>query len=130
MRSVRPARPGVSGGCELRASPYPHLHPLPSRTVSLDPHTTAGNDHAVNVYTSPDLARWTPAGDALPVGARPTGIYFRPKVVYNAASKSYVMWINYLAPASSPLEVGPPPPTRAHAPSLQRSPAFSHICRP
>ena len=94
-------------------APHPHLHPLPSRTVSLDPHTTAGNDHAVNVYTSPDLARWTPAGDALPVGARPTGIYFRPKVVYNAASKSYVMWINYLAPASSPLEVGPPPPTRA-----------------
>lgn len=56
------------------------------------------DDHALNVYSSPDLAHWTFEGDALPKDSgRPNGIYFRPKVVYDSASASYILWINYLA---------------------------------
>jgi len=40
-------------------------------------------------------------------GKRPEGIYFRPKVLYNKANQEYVLWINYLAPASSPLKAYP-----------------------
>ena len=39
-------------------------------------------DHSLNVFTSPDLVHWTFHGDAFVT--RPKGIYFRPKVVYNA----------------------------------------------
>ena len=60
-------------------------------------------DHAVNLYTSPDLQQWTFIADILPVESRPEGIYFRPKVVYNVNTEEYVLWINYLAPAISPL---------------------------
>merc|ERR1712070_1242529 len=51
-------------------------------------------DHAVNLYSSPDLVHWTPLGDILPNTSRPEGIYFRPKVLYNRASKEYVLWVN------------------------------------
>ena len=61
------------------------------------------NDHAVNLYTSPDLHNWTFVADIFPVESRPEGIYFRPKVIFNKKNKEYVLWINYLAPASSPL---------------------------
>ena len=44
-------------------------------------------DHAVNVYSSTDLASWTFEGDALPLRARPLGIYFRPKVVFNSRTR-------------------------------------------
>eukprot|EP01098_Paradermamoeba_levis_P007450 TRINITY_DN3081_c0_g1_i1.p1 TRINITY_DN3081_c0_g1~~TRINITY_DN3081_c0_g1_i1.p1 ORF type:complete len:284 (-),score=58.02 TRINITY_DN3081_c0_g1_i1:327-1178(-) len=60
-------------------------------------------DHAVNVYTSPDLVNWTFVRDVFPPNARPTGIYFRPKVVFNRKTNKYVMWINFLAPALNPL---------------------------
>ena len=68
-------------------------------------------------------------GDIFPVEVRPEGIYFRPKVkhchsvlnryiskcmydllvtfylevIYNSITAEYVLWINYLAPALSPL---------------------------
>jgi len=64
-------------------------------------------DHAVNLYTSPDLEKWTFVADVLPKDQRPLGIYFRPKVIYNRENKEYVLWINYLAPASSPLKAYP-----------------------
>lgn len=60
-------------------------------------------DHLVNVYTSPDLASWTFAGDALPINARPKGIYFRPKVIFNEKNKEYVLWVNLLPEAPAPL---------------------------
>jgi len=53
-------------------------------------------DHALNVYTSPDLVQWTHVGDGLPMDKRPDGIYFRPKVVYNRQTQLYVLWINML----------------------------------
>lgn len=52
-------------------------------------------NHTVNLYTSPDLSRWTFIRDILPWdGGRPIGIYFRPKVVYNRYTGMYVLWIN------------------------------------
>jgi len=66
-------------------------------------HCGFRNDHSVNLYTSPDLQQWTFAGDIFPEGVRPEGIYFRPKVIYNSITAEYVLWINYLAPALSPL---------------------------
>lgn len=57
-------------------------------------------DHAVNVYSSPDLVNWTFAGNVLPLDQRPTGIYFRPKVVYNERTGEYVLWINLLYQSS------------------------------
>mmetsp|Transcript_5216 Transcript_5216/g.11036 ORF Transcript_5216/g.11036 Transcript_5216/m.11036 type:complete len:376 (+) Transcript_5216:70-1197(+) len=61
-------------------------------------------DHELNVYVSKDLATWSFAGDALPVnGTRPEGIYFRPKVIFNPKTSQYVLWINYLPPARTPL---------------------------
>ena len=66
-------------------------------------HCGFRTDHAVNLYTSPDLEQWTFVTDIFPVGSRPDGIYFRPKVIYNKNTEKYVLWINHLAPASSPL---------------------------
>jgi sucrose-6-phosphate hydrolase SacC (GH32 family) len=57
----------------------------------------------VNLYTSPDLENWTYVSDIYPMDNRQTGIYFRPKVIYNEKNMEYVLWINYLAPAWSPL---------------------------
>ena len=42
-------------------------------------HCGFRTDHAVNLYTSPDLENWTFIGDIFPKGARPDGIYFRYK---------------------------------------------------
>lgn len=68
-------------------------------------------DHAVNLYTSPDLQTWTFVGDVLPHGqsasSRPPGIYFRPKVIYNRNTSEFVLWINHLPEASTPLEAYP-----------------------
>ena len=56
------------------------------------------------MYVSKDLTTWSFVGDALPVnGTRPEGIYFRPKVVFNPKTSQYVLWINYLPPARTPL---------------------------
>jgi hypothetical protein len=61
-------------------------------------------DHALRVYTSPDLNSWTLISqDAFPTSVRPYGIYFRPKVVFNAATGLYVLWINHLPDAATPL---------------------------
>ena len=64
-------------------------------------------DHAVNVYSSSDLVNWKLEGDALPVGSRPNGIYFRPKVIFNKQSGEYVLWINFLPVAATPLKAYP-----------------------
>lgn len=54
-------------------------------------------DHAVNVYSSPDLVSWTFVADAFPVdGGRAQGIYFRPKVIFHRQRQEWVLWINNL----------------------------------
>lgn len=66
-------------------------------------------DHTLSIYSSPDLVSWTYEGDGLPEAARPSGIYFRPKVVFDPRTFEYVLWINYLKksggswPMSTPL---------------------------
>ena len=53
-------------------------------------------DHNVSIFRSPDLSQnsWTRVGSALPDG-RPTAIYYRPKVLFNNATKKYVLWVNW-----------------------------------
>jgi len=57
------------------------------------------DNHNVTLFTSPDLSQgsWVHQGNVLPVDARPAGIYFRPKVVYNPNTGLYVLWVNWLA---------------------------------
>ena len=62
----------------------------------------AGNKAQVGVhcYRSTDLYNWADAGIALPVSADPASdivqgsIIDRPKVIYNAATKKFVMWFH------------------------------------
>lgn len=62
-------------------------------------------DHALRVYSSPDLNAWTLQNEnALSLETRPYGIYFRPKVVFNAATQKYILWVNHLPDASTPLK--------------------------
>ena len=44
-------------------------------------------------YSSTDLQTWKFEGALLP--QKPTGVYYRPHVVYNAATKKYVLWYNW-----------------------------------
>lgn len=45
-------------------------------------HCGFRTDHAINLYTSPDLENWTFVKNVFPESARPAGIYFRPKVSF------------------------------------------------
>jgi hypothetical protein len=52
-------------------------------------------NHTINLYTSPDLSRWTFVRDIFPWnGGRPLGIYYRPKVIFNQLTQLYVLWVN------------------------------------
>lgn len=55
--------------------------------------------HNITLYTSPDLSQgsWRFQANILPLGARPQGIYYRPKVVFNAKTGLYVLWVNWLS---------------------------------
>lgn len=52
----------------------------------------------VSVYTSTDLYNWTDEGLALTAGGKgdlsPSGVLERPKVLYNADTGEYVMWMH------------------------------------
>lgn len=62
-------------------------------------------DHALRVYSSPDLATWTLEHEnAYDTQTRPYGVYFRPKVVYNKQTEKYVLWINHLPDANTALQ--------------------------
>jgi len=56
--------------------------------------TTNGftNSNYFTCYSSPDLMHWKPCGHML-VDA-PSGVYYRPHVVYNTKTKKYVMWFH------------------------------------
>ena len=65
-------------------------------------------DHALRVYSSPDLSAWTLVNqDAYPPESRTYGIYFRPKVIYNKKTGLYLLWINFLHDAKTPLQSYP-----------------------
>jgi hypothetical protein len=52
---------------------------------------TTANEYVC--YSSPDLKSWKWEGPLLP--NKPTGVYYRPHVVYNAQTKKYVLWYNW-----------------------------------
>ena len=67
-------------------------------------HCGFRTDHALRVYSSPNLKDWTLENEnALDNDTRPFGIYFRPKVIYHAANDEYILWINHLPKNISPL---------------------------
>lgn len=54
-------------------------------------------NHNVSLYTSPDLGNWTFQGHVFSATQYPQpSIMFCPKVIYNAATKMYVMWTNWI----------------------------------
>lgn len=65
------------------------------------------HEYCARRYTSPDLVNWTFVSNVLPLENRPTGIYFRPKVVKNPASGKFILWVNFLPPAATPLAAYP-----------------------
>jgi Glycosyl hydrolases family 43 len=50
------------------------------------------NGHTVVVYRTTDFRTWEPMGVALPLANRKDGIVFRPRVVYRASSRTFLMW--------------------------------------
>ena len=61
------------------------------------PHCGFLLNHSISLYTSPDLApngSWTFVRDILPKGSRPDAVYFRPQVVFNAHTSTWVLWVN------------------------------------
>ena len=65
-------------------------------------------DHDLKVYKSSDLISWVLVSEnALPLDSRPYGIYFRPKVIFNSRTERYVLWINHLSNATTPLAAYP-----------------------
>lgn len=58
-----------------------------------------GNKTGISAYSSTDLLHWKNEGvvlpkDSLPVRFRDAGVAERPKVIYNRATKQYVMWMH------------------------------------
>ena len=53
-------------------------------------------DHNVSIFSSPDLSSgsWVFERLAFPHTARPRGILYRPHVVFNAATATWVLWCN------------------------------------
>lgn len=76
-------------------------------------------DHNISLYTSPNLTSgsWMYVSDLLPMSSRPNGTYYRPKVIFNAQSNQYILWVNWMPQgqfsesayltASSPHPAGP-----------------------
>lgn len=61
-------------------------------------HATGGTFDAVNVYTSSDLKNWTFRSSVLTKTSAAelnTSKIERPKVIYNAATGKYVLWMHY-----------------------------------
>mmetsp|Transcript_44120 Transcript_44120/g.103677 ORF Transcript_44120/g.103677 Transcript_44120/m.103677 type:complete len:309 (-) Transcript_44120:67-993(-) len=67
-----------------------------------DPKCGFRTNHSIGVWSSPDLASgtWTYVSDALPVEHRPEGIYYRPRVIYNKANATFVLWVNLVPDGS------------------------------
>jgi hypothetical protein len=75
------------------------LRPLPvTNSTNGGQKTVAG----VVMYSSPDLYNWTDEGVILACSTNPASPLFapmrfeRPKIIYNRATKKYVMWCHYV----------------------------------
>ena len=54
-------------------------------------------NHSVNLYSSSDLVTWTAHGNVMPLGgSRPNAVLFSPKVIFNAKTQTYVLWMNFV----------------------------------
>ena len=62
--------------CTLETGLIPPQN-CPGIYLEFGAHCGFRTDHAVNLYTSPDLENWTFVADVFPLEARPEGIYFR-----------------------------------------------------
>jgi hypothetical protein len=53
---------------------------------------------SIHVWRSKSLGQsdWAPPAEILPAAQRPVGTYFRPHVVYNAATAKWVLWVRWL----------------------------------
>lgn len=53
---------------------------------------------AIHVWRSPSLgqADWRAPVELLPAAQRPAGTYFRPHLIYNAATAKWVLWVRWL----------------------------------
>lgn len=67
-------------------------------------------NHSVNLYSSPDLVRWTAHGNVLPLGPpRPNATLFCPKAVFNARTATWVLWYNLYPPYNYAVAVAASP---------------------
>ncbi len=73
---------------------------------------TPEDGQTVHIYSSDNLATWKfegPAFDSYPqIGDHDVGkdsIFFRPAVIYNEATETYVMWVNRI-PRGDTVEIG------------------------
>ena len=62
-------------------------------------HLGGGNKTGISAYSSTDLLHWKDEGvvlpkDSLPLRYRDGGVAERPKVIYNQATRRYVMWMH------------------------------------
>lgn len=64
---------------------------VPSSPMYPDGCVFTGN-HSVGVYSTSDFRTWNSEGIALGEDARPSGIEFRPHVVYNSLTKLFIMY--------------------------------------
>ena len=70
--------------CTLETGLIPPQN-CPGIYLEFGAHCGFRTDHAINLYTSPDLEHWTFVADIFPMEARPEGIYFR-EGLYNTYS--------------------------------------------
>ena len=65
-------------------------------------NTSAGacgfGEGTINVWRSATLGQnsWSAPTELLPAAERPVGIYFRPHLIYNAATARWVLWVRWL----------------------------------
>jgi hypothetical protein len=74
----------------------------------------------IAVYLSADLGNvnWSEPLEILPASQRPTGIYFRPHMLFNAATQQFVLWVRWLPVEGPSLSDDPTLYLVATSPSL------------
>ena len=77
--------------CTLETGLIPPQN-CPGIYLEFGAHCGFRTDHAVNLYTSPDLENWTFVADVFPLEARPEGIYFRHEFLTIPDILLYVGW--------------------------------------
>jgi hypothetical protein len=88
------------GGYALYAEGTYYWYGEKRNSTTWNPEFGTANTEGVSVYSSTDLMNWTPRGYALSyttsrnADLAPGRVIERPRVIYNAATKKYVMWVH------------------------------------